>query len=254
MLTVALLGFVFGFIGSMPVAGPIAILVFGRGLEGRFRSGVYLAIGAAIAESVYAYLAYWGFSELLSLHPWVEPVTRTVAAVLLIGLGLHFTFGRKKTQEIDPELVEQKKNVGNKRSFLLGFTVTALNPTLIATWSGAVTALHSFDAVDFAPRHALPFSVGALFGIAVWFTMLLLILGRFRGRFSRTTLDKMVRAMGVFLILLGLYFGVKLLIGLTAQSAPKASVERSDLVKGWGPDGFAGGAGERRTFPRYLVS
>jgi len=24
----------------------------------------------------------------------------------------------------------------------------------------------------------------------------------------------------------------------------------ANVVKGWGPDGFAGGAGERRTFPR----
>jgi len=222
MLTVALLGFVFGFVGSMPVAGPIAILVFGRGLEGRLRSGVYLAIGAAIAESVYAYFAYWGFSELLSHNRWIEPVTRTVAAVLLIGLGLHFTFGRKKTQDIDPELVEQKKNVGNKRSFLLGFTITALNPALIATWSAAVTTLHSFDAVDFAPKHALPFSVGVLFGIAVWFSILLVILGRFRGRFQRTTLDKMVRAMGVFLVLLGLYFALKLVTGLSGLNVPKA--------------------------------
>jgi threonine/homoserine/homoserine lactone efflux protein len=222
MLTVALLGFVFGFIGSMPVAGPIAILVFGRGLEGRLRSGVYLAVGAAIAESVYAYFAYWGFSELLSHNDWIEPVTRTAAAVLLIGLGLHFTFGRKKTQELDPSLVEQKKNVGNKRSFLLGFTITALNPALIATWSAAVTALHSFDAVDFAPKNALPFSVGVLLGIAVWFTILLVVLGRFRGRFSRTTLDKMVRAMGVFLILLGAYFGLKLLLSLIGTSLPRA--------------------------------
>lgn len=221
MLTVALLGFVFGFVGSMPVAGPIAILVFGRGLEGRLRSGVYLAVGAAIAESVYAYFAYWGFSELLSHNRWIEPVTRTVAAVLLIGLGLHFTFGRKKAQ-VDPAFEEQKKNVGNKRSFLLGFTITALNPALIATWSAAVTTLHSFDAVDFAPQHALPFSAGVLLGISIWFTILLVILGRFRGRFQRSTLDKMVRAMGVFLILLGAYFGLKLIMGLAALGVPKA--------------------------------
>jgi len=216
MLIVSVLGFVFGFVGSMPVAGPIAILVFGRGLEGRMRSGVYLALGAAIAESVYAYFAYWGFSELLAGHSWIEPVTRTVAAVLLVGLGLHFTFGRKKTQEIDPELIQQRKNAGNKRSFLLGFTITALNPALIATWSAAVTTLHSFDAVDFAPKHALPFSIGVLGGIATWFTILLVLLGRFRGRFQRQTLDKMVRAMGVFLVLLGLYFGLKLVMTLTA--------------------------------------
>lgn len=221
MLTVGVLGFIFGFVGSMPVAGPIAILVFGRGLEGRLRSGVYLAVGAAIAESIYAYFAYWGFSELLTHHRWIEPVTRTLAAVLLVGLGVHFAIGRKKRQEIDPAL-EQKKHVGNKRSFLLGFTITALNPALIATWSAAVTTLQSFDAVEFSPKHALPFSAGVLLGIAVWFCVLLVLLGRFRGRFRRETLDKTVRAMGVFLIALGLYFGVKLVLGLVSASVQRA--------------------------------
>jgi hypothetical protein len=28
-------------------------------------------------------------------------------------------------------------------------------------------------------------------------------------------------------------------------------VSEANLVKGWGPDGFAGGAGKRRRFPGY---
>jgi hypothetical protein len=28
-------------------------------------------------------------------------------------------------------------------------------------------------------------------------------------------------------------------------------VSAANLVKGWGPDGFAGGAGKRRRFPGY---
>jgi hypothetical protein len=30
-------------------------------------------------------------------------------------------------------------------------------------------------------------------------------------------------------------------------------VSEANLVKGWGPDGFAGGAGKRRRFPGYLA-
>ena len=37
--------------------------------------------------------------------------------------------------------------VGNKRSFLLGLTITALNPTLIATWGAAVAAVHSCEVI-----------------------------------------------------------------------------------------------------------
>ena len=74
MLTAALLGFALGFVFSMPVAGPVSLLVFGRGLQGRGRSGVSLALGSSIAESMYAYLAFWGFSALLGSYAWIEPV------------------------------------------------------------------------------------------------------------------------------------------------------------------------------------
>jgi threonine/homoserine/homoserine lactone efflux protein len=198
VLSAALLGFCFGFIGSMPVAGPIAVLVFGRGLEDRARNGLFLASGAAIAESVYAYLAFWGFSAFLTSYPWIEPTSRIAAAIILTSLGVHF-YRRKPTPE-----GARPVSYGNKRSFFLGFTVTALNPTLIATWTAAVTTLYSLDIVRFDSSGALPFSLGACTGIVTWFATLLYLMNRFRSRFSRATLDKIVRWMGVTLIVVGL--------------------------------------------------
>ena len=91
MLVIALvLGFLFGFIGSMPIAGPIAVLVLAFGLEDRFRAGVSLAMGGAIAEASIAFLSFWGMSAILSLHPLVQPVMRIAGAVILIALGLLF--------------------------------------------------------------------------------------------------------------------------------------------------------------------
>jgi len=34
------------------------------------------------------------------------------------------------------------------------------------------------------------------------------------------------------------------------QHLANGHASAASLVKGWGPDGFVGGAGERRTFPR----
>lgn len=206
MLIAPLIGFVFGFVGSMPVAGPIGILVFGRGLQNRARSAIYLALGSALAESVYAYLAFWGFSALLAVHAWIEPISRGLAALLLTGLGLHFILKRP-----EPEAAQQTPDptFGNKRSFFLGITITALNPTLMVTWGGAVTMLHSLDVVAFDPRRALPFSIGVCVGISVWFAVLLTLLARFRERFRRSTLERVVRIMGVLLTLLGLFFAVR---------------------------------------------
>src|ERR1700733_6137635 len=102
MLSAALIGFGLGFFGSMPVAGPIAVIVFGQGLEDRARNGLYLACGAAIAESVYAYLAFWGFSAFLTRYPWIEPTSRVAAAVLLTALGVHFYRRRPKPEGAPP--------------------------------------------------------------------------------------------------------------------------------------------------------
>jgi threonine/homoserine/homoserine lactone efflux protein len=205
VLLAALLGFCFGYIGSMPVAGPIAVLVFGRGLEDRARNGLFLASGAAIAESVYAYLAFWGFSAFLVSYPWIEPVSRAAAAIILTTLGVHFY--RKKP--VPAGEVKPQRKAGNKRSFFLGFTITALNPTLIATWTAAVTTVFSLGIVSFESAEALPFSLGAFSGIIGWFATLLYLLNRFRSRFSRATLDRLVKGMGVLLIVLGLGVAVR---------------------------------------------
>lgn len=206
MFTASLIGFACGFLGSIPVAGPIGILIFGRALEDRARSAVYLALGSALAESVYAYLAFWGFGELLASYKWIEPISRGLGAVLLTGLGLRLALKRNGSGE--PQLRPNPK-VGNKRSFLLGLTITALNPTLVATWGAAVTFIHSFDVITFDSREALPFSIGVCVGIVSWFVLLLLGLGRHRGRFPRTTLDRTIRVMGVLLTALGLFFAYR---------------------------------------------
>jgi threonine/homoserine/homoserine lactone efflux protein len=201
LVLAALLGFGFGFVGSIPIAGPVAALVFSRGLEDRTRSALYLGAGAALAEGGYAYLAFWGFAELLTRHAWIEPASRIAAAAMLTGLGAHFVRRPRVVAR-----VAAAPRAGNSRSFLLGLTIAAFNPALIAIWAAAVTALYSLDLLDFDPRAALPFSIGACSGIAAWFATLLGLIERFRTRISREALHRVRRGMGVMLIVLGLGF------------------------------------------------
>ena len=94
---------------------------------------------------------------------------------------------------------------------LLGFTITALNPTLIATWSAASAMLLSRGLIDLRPQHALPFGLGALLGIVLWFATLLRLVGRFRERFSYAGLVAVIRVTGGGLLVLAMCFGWRLI-------------------------------------------
>lgn len=207
MLHALVIGFLLGYCGSIPVAGPVSILVFGRGLQDRQQSARYLAAGSALAESVYAYLAFWGFGALLGSVPWIEPITRGAAAIILTVLGLRFAFRPPGNEPSDPDKAPSAG--GNKRNFLLGITITALNPTLMATWTVAVTTLPTLGFESFGQDRALPFSFGVCTGIVVWFVTLLWLLGRYKGRFQRSTVERIVRIMGLLLTALGLFFAYR---------------------------------------------
>ena len=68
-----LVGFAFGYLGSMPVAGPISVLVLHLGLAREGRRAFHLALGGALAEGIYALLAFWGLSAILAGHPLLLP-------------------------------------------------------------------------------------------------------------------------------------------------------------------------------------
>ncbi|MBW2528342.1 MAG: LysE family transporter [Deltaproteobacteria bacterium] len=205
MLTALLVGFALGFIGSMPVAGPIAALVFARGAEGRFRSGSFIALGAALGESLYVFGVFYGFSEVLTRYGWIVPVSRAAAAIILTVLGVVFLRAKQAEPESSDASAERAWP-----SFLLGVTLTALNPTLLATWTAAVTTLYSADVLTFSGANAPPFAFGACVGIASWFLLLLALIRRFRERLTLRTLARVVRVVGVFLLGLAAWFVFRL--------------------------------------------
>jgi threonine/homoserine/homoserine lactone efflux protein len=202
MVVALLVGIVFGFFGAMPLAGPVALVVFSRGMEGRFRAGMFTALGASAAEFFYALMAFWGFATFLAQIPWVLPASKLAAAVVLTFLGIAFV---RKTADEDV----QARPEGRKRQALaLGFFLTALNPTLIATWSAATTTLYSSELVQFDPNHAWPFAVGVFCGDMLWYWLMLLLTRRGRGRFRPRALTLLLRTMGLCLLGLAAWFAV----------------------------------------------
>lgn len=131
ILTISIAGFLAGFIFSMPIAGPISILITSNALKGRLRYCNLISIGASIADFAYVFVAVYGLTKLYSLYKPVIPY------IFLVGSIFFFFLANKiiKTK-IDIEHLEDKTHLSEKiekrekGAFYTGFMINFLNPTL----------------------------------------------------------------------------------------------------------------------------
>jgi threonine/homoserine/homoserine lactone efflux protein len=186
-----LIAFGFGFVGSMPLTGPIAVMVVTRAVQGQPGQAARIGLGAAAAEAFYAGVAMWGFATFLSRHAWVLTASRGVSAVVFAAIGIHFLVWRPK-----PSLPPESRFTG----LLEGFTVSALNPTLLATWTGAVAALYGHGLAPREPIAALPFGAAAGLGVAVWELAMVALIRKSGNRVPARLLTWVIRGMGLLVI------------------------------------------------------
>ena len=131
ILTISIAGFLAGFIFSMPIAGPISILITSNALKGRLRYCNLVSIGASIADFAYVFVAVYGLTRLYSLYKPAIPY------IFVIGSVFFFYLANKiiKTK-IDIEHLEDKTHLSekierrDKGAFYTGFMINFLNPTL----------------------------------------------------------------------------------------------------------------------------
>jgi threonine/homoserine/homoserine lactone efflux protein len=211
-LAICAIAFAFGFVGSMPLVGPISVLVVSRVACKEFDAARRIGVGAAIAEGIYAAVAFWGFATFLSRYPIVLPLSQGATAMVLIALGVRFMMFREQKQA-------QQRDRGAE-STLLGFSISALNPTLIVTWSTAVAFLYSKGLRGISGAYAIPFGVCAGSGVGLWFVLLVNVLRRYEAKMARNALATVVRVLGVLLFALGVWSGVQLLGWLREHRGP----------------------------------
>ncbi|WNG34439.1 hypothetical protein F0U61_12960 [Archangium violaceum] len=192
-LITSLVAFGFGFIGSIPLTGPIAVMVLSLCVQKRFGAAIRVGLGAALAEALYAAVAFWGFTTLLADRPAILPISHALSVLVLTLLGVYF-IRWKPVDEVTPD--ESRSVMG----FLIGFSISALNPTLLATWSAAVAALYARQLFDFSGVLALPFGVAAGAGVACWELLLVWLLRRYESHLPRSALTRAVQVMGLLLI------------------------------------------------------
>lgn len=156
LLTMAIAGFLTGFIFSMPVAGPVSIMITSNALKGRLRYCNLFNVGASLADFIYVFIAVYGLARLYSFYKPIIPYIFSFGAVLLMFLGykiFNTTFDINHLE--DKVHVADKLKRKEKGAFYTGFMINFLNPTLFLGWLSSSLLVISFIA-------ALGFHTGGL--------------------------------------------------------------------------------------------
>jgi threonine/homoserine/homoserine lactone efflux protein len=138
ILTLAIAGLVAGFIFSMPIAGPISILVASNALKGKLRYCNLVSVGASIADFAYVFIAVFGLTKLYSFYEPAIPYIYAAGSVLFFYLGYKIIKTKIDIEHLDdknplPDKIKKKV----RGAFYTGFMINSLNPTLLI---GALTS------------------------------------------------------------------------------------------------------------------
>jgi threonine/homoserine/homoserine lactone efflux protein len=206
MLIAAALGFGAAFLGSIPIAGPLALVVVGRFLDRQYRNGLFVAFGGAVAEAAYALVIGLAFPLLHRWDATVLPIARGAGAAILVIIGA--------VMVMRPEALGGREGTSQRGSFFTGLAVAGLNPTMLATWSVVVGALYAEGLLEVRLLSALPFAFGVLVGVLGWFAVLALVGARFGRHVTGAHRSALLRGFGVVLVAAGCYLGARTVMEL----------------------------------------
>lgn len=148
LITMSITGLIVGFFFSMPIAGPISILITSNALKGRLRYCNLATIGASIADFIYVFIAVFSVTRFYSFYKPAVPY------ILLAGMAfLIYTGYRIIKSKVEMEDLEDKKDKyfekikdKDKGAFYAGCMINLLNPTLFIGWLTSSFFVISFVA------------------------------------------------------------------------------------------------------------
>ncbi|CAI5742259.1 unnamed protein product [Hyaloperonospora brassicae] len=202
-------GFCFGFLGSVPIAGPTSAMVLKLGIQGKYAAGLTIAVGGAIAEATYAGVAFWGFGSFLAGAKFLLPVSKVLGAIMFTLIGLVF-LKADMTPSLDPDVEAshgkstQRPQTEVLKNVLMGLTMSGINPALLASYTGAIASVYGTGMLEFTLSLAIVFALGVSCGVSTWFYLLLSLLKKYKQRLNNHTIDSLMRGLGCFLLALGI--------------------------------------------------
>ncbi len=143
ILTLVIIGLLAGFIFSIPVAGPINIIITTNALSGKFRFCMRTAFGASIMEFFYVLIVVYGITALYTLYQPIIPYLLIAGSIVLIVVGIKIIKTRLTAKNLESKSILKDK-IKNKGGFRTGVLINLTNPSLFLGWLISTFIVFSF--------------------------------------------------------------------------------------------------------------
>lgn len=115
--------------------GPVFFTLLQTSIERGFSSGVFVAIGISVSDSLYILISYFGLTRFIEATNFRHYMAYGGGVILLL-FGLYYLFVKsRKLARYDP------KNIGNASGLRLaakGFIINGLSPMVLFFWLATV--------------------------------------------------------------------------------------------------------------------
>ncbi|MDR0940632.1 MAG: LysE family translocator [Bacteroidales bacterium] len=194
-------GFIIGIVVSIPL-GPIGVLCIQRTLLQGRSSGFVSGVGAATADSSFAFIAGFGLSFVADFFEEQRVYLMLAGAAVLIFLGFRLFLTNTIKQ------VRRYKNIQKSNPFSDFFSVFGLtlsNPVTILFFGLVFTSL-GLVKNNFA--HTLTLVGGVFLGACTWWFILVSLVSAFRNLFKLRVIFRINRVAGIVIVCFGIFAGI----------------------------------------------
>lgn len=206
VLEYVLIGYFVGILTTAPV-GPVNVMAIQNAARGGFNHGVFVGLGAVLADTLFAIVAIFGVSAITNFVEGQLSLIEFAGGALLIVFGL-------KIWHTHTHLDAQGN--GRDHGFLTdataAFFMAVTNPGTIFAFAAIFGVLGDFRPVHGDHLGSLMMVAGVACGATSWWVGVSAVVTYFKARIDERWLDRANHIAGAVLILFGVTIYIKLAV------------------------------------------
>lgn len=191
-------GILMGLLGSIPL-GPIGVLCIQRTLSKKFRSGFYSGLGAATADTIFAIIAIFFYSIVMSFIESQMQLMTVLGGAIIMAIGVSIYFKKSSLY------VRKNRTVSNDyfKDYFSTLGLTIANPTYILVFIALFTTV-GVDNHNMSFLNGLFVILGVFCGASMWWLTLTYTINKIRLKFKPYHLVIINKVAGAVIFTLGL--------------------------------------------------